>query len=54
MLEELHDRDLIGSGERGITLGKPHLMYYTTEISSGVGYEASPSALDISSERSYN
>jgi hypothetical protein len=53
-LEVLHDRVIIGSGERGITLGKPHPMCYTTEISSEVGYEASPSALDSSSAGSYN
>ena len=53
-LQVLHDRDIIGSGERGITLCKPHSMCYTTEISSEVRYEASPSALDSNSAKSYN
>jgi hypothetical protein len=53
-LEVLHDRVIIRSGERGITLGKPHLMCYTIEISSEVGHEASPSALDSSPVESYN
>ena len=53
-LEVLHFKVIIGSGERGITLSNPHPMCYTTEVSSEVGYEASPSALDSSSVESYN
>jgi hypothetical protein len=53
-LEVLHDRVIFGGGERGITLGKPHLTCYTIEISLEVDYGASPSALDSSSAESYN
>ena len=53
-LEGLHDRGIIGGGGRGITLGNPQPINFTTKITSGVRYEVSPSALDSSSAESYN